>query len=355
MADEHGSTEREATSSIAASRFCTDDLPPGEGFDIWRESISPLLDSTPERPDGFYAEVEAYHLGSLLLGRSRASSQQFQRGRLIRNRDGVDHFFVQLYLDGGYTGEHAGRDIRVRPGDVGILDLGMEIRTRTPDFDCLNLVIPRDLLRSLARNGADPGGIVFSGDTAMGRILANHIATVWRNLPGLPCREIDCVGQALLGVLAACLGSWQSAVREPASPLALATLEAMRDYIERNLDSPELTPTHLCQAFRCSRSFLYRLFEPEGGVTRFIQHRRLQRCHRELTSPGGPRRRIGEIACHWGFANQSHFCRLFHQTFGFSPKEAAQRAREVPDHPAAGGKNRSLLELPSYRQWLVRL
>lgn len=351
MADDKNTAECGNNPLIASSRFRTSDLPPGEGFDIWRESISPLFDLVPEKMEGFHAAVEAYHLGSLLLGRSQAASQKFRRNRLIRNRDDIDHFFVQLYLEGGYAGQHAGRDIQVRPGDVGILDLGMDIRTQTPDFECLSLVIPRDLLRSLTRNGADPGGIVFSGDTAMGRILAGHIATVWRNLPGLPLRDAEHVGQALLGVLAACLGSCERA--ESGSPLALATLEAIRAYIERNLDSPELGPAHLCRAFRCSRSFLYRLFESEGGVAHFIQRCRLQRCHRELTQPGG-RRRIGDIAGRWGFVNQSHFCRLFHQAFGLSPKAAMQQAREVPNR-ATNGRNSPVLEMPSYRQWFVEL
>lgn len=353
MLEETHSSGGGESPSIASSRFSTGGLPPGEAFAIWRESVSPLFDTIPARLESFHAEVETYHLGALLLGRGQAVAQEFKRDRRLRRRDDIDHFLVQFYLCGSYAGEHAGRGIEVRPGDVGILDLGRDLHTRTPDFECLNLVVPRDLLRPMLKKGVDPCGVVFSGDTAMGRILAGHLATVWRNLPTLPARDGEYVSQSLLGVLAASLGSWEN--REQTAPLAQATLDAIRSYIERNLDSPELDPAHLCRAFRCSRSFLYQLFEPEGGVARYIQQRRLQRCYRELTQPGGVRSpRIGDVAFRWGFANQSHFCRLFHQAFGVTPKEATRQAREAA-MSAITEQDRSELEIPSYRNWLVEL
>lgn len=337
---------------LPSSSFSTHNLAPDTGFAIWRESVSPLFESQPEQRDRFHAEVETYHLGALLLGMGRGSAQHFKRDRRLRSRDDIDHFFVQLYLKGGYGGTHGGRDIWVRPGDVGILDLGRDFRTQAPDFECLNLVVPRDLLRTYMKNKGDPGGKVFSGDSAMGRILADHMTSIWRTLPTLCVRDSDYVSQALLGVLTACLGSWEN--QEPAAPQAAATFEAIRSYIERNLDSSELDPAHLCRAFRCSRSFLYRLFESEGGVAHFIQRRRLQRCYRELTQPGGPPRRIGDVAFRWGFANQSHFCRLFHEAFGVTPKEAVQQVRQAAAVRSAASDSIEI-ETPSYRKWLVDL
>lgn len=352
MAHAEGSAGDSAQPVITRSKFCTDGLPLSEGFAIWQESVSPLFESLPKLREDFYAEVETFHLGALLLGHARCAAQQFRRDRRRRNRDDIDHFFVQLYLGGGYAGQHAGRDIRVRPGDISILNLGMDFLTQAPDFECLNLVVPRDLLLGMLKTGADPSGVVLSGDSAMGRILASHLSTVWQTLPTLPAQESGYVSQSLLGVLAASLGSWEN--REPAAPLAQGTLDAMRAYIERNLDSPELDPAHLCRAFRCSRSFLYQLFQPEGGVAHYIQQCRLRRCYRELTQPGGRPRRIGDIALRWGFASQSHFGRLFHQTFGMTPKEAAQQARQALYQRLDGGAHPPE-EIPHYRQWLVEL
>lgn len=46
--------------------------------------------------------------------------------------------------------------------------------------------------------------------------------------------------------------------------------------------SPNLTPAHLCRRFGCSRSQLYRLFMPMGGVAGLIRSARLERCRDEL-------------------------------------------------------------------------
>ncbi len=149
MADEPGPTNCRDLSPIACSRFSTAGLAADEGLTIWRESISPVFDAVPEGPTAFHAELDAYLFDDLVLGHSRASSHRFRRNRVLRKADGVDHFLIQVYLQGGAQGEHGRRPLRIRAGDLSVLDLGLETDSWAPDFDCLNLVVPRDRLLSL--------------------------------------------------------------------------------------------------------------------------------------------------------------------------------------------------------------
>lgn len=341
--------------TIAFSRFSTQGLAPEEGLEIWRASIAPMFDAWPERPDEpFFGVVDAYLFDGLVLARSRASAQRFWCDRRMLRRDRADHFLVQQYLRGGYTGEHGGRQIRVGAGDTGVLDLGAEIDTGALEFECLSLIVPRDLLRSRTK-GVRVGGAVLPGGSPMGRILTSHLAVTWSVLPELSGREAPFVAQGLLDVLAAAIGARARGGAEAREPLLQQpTALAMRAYIEQHLDDHQLDPDLLCHVFRCSRSYLYRLFDGEGGVVRYIQLRRLQRCYRDLKRASGTGRRVGEIAGRWGFTNASHFSRLFRDVHGRSPREV-MRQPDPAAGPAPGARPGACSGLPAYRDWLLRL
>ncbi|AUB82748.1 helix-turn-helix domain-containing protein [Candidatus Thiodictyon syntrophicum] len=353
MTEQASAGTGEDISPIVFSSFNTMGLPPQEAIEVWRDSIAPLFDARPVGPGDFYGAVDACLFNGIVLAQSRAAAQVFRRDRRMRNRDGVDHFLVQFYLEGGYRGEHAGLAVRVGAGDVGVLDLGAETHTNDLEFRCLTLVVPRDTLRPFVKH-LDCGGTVIAGSTALGRILNSHLTATWRNLPGLPGREAPYVAQALLGVLAACIDSQCSGTTDRTDPyLPAATAVAIRDYIEHHLERVDLDPEHLCRTFHCSRAYLYRLFASEGGVARHIQQRRLLRCYRELTRPGNHRPRVGEIAGRWGFVNASHFSRLFREVFGVAPRDALGGADQARGVTALGADPRP--DLPAYHDWLLSL
>ena len=78
-----------------------------EAFWSWRSITSPLFDvalPAPGAVKAFKVEVDSYHLGPLVLGSVTANAQQFRRSSLTIARSGVNHYLVQLYLQGGYGG-----------------------------------------------------------------------------------------------------------------------------------------------------------------------------------------------------------------------------------------------------------
>jgi len=92
-------------------------------------------------------------------------------------------------------------------------------------------------------------------------------------------------------------------------------------FIESQLDWPDLSPETICARSVWSRATLYRLFEPHGGLSRYIRQLRLQRAYAEL-SQGGRHRRILDIALDSQFASEATFSRAFRRTFGMPPSEA---------------------------------
>jgi AraC-like DNA-binding protein len=338
-------------SSLVFSSFSTDGLPIGDAAAIWCESISPMFASRPVVPERFHGSIEACLLDRLVLARGHASAQEFRRDRRMQRRDGIDHVLVQFYRAGGYRGEHAGKAIDVRPGDIGILDLAAETHTLDSDFRSLTLVIPRDELRPLLGQ-VDCGGITIPGRSPLGRILTSLLAATWHNLPALGARDAPHAAQTVLAALASCIQAHRDDATG-APPELPATAAAVRDYIEQTLAHPGLDPNHLCGVFRCSRSYLYRLFAPEGGVVRYIQARRVARCYAELTQAAGRGTRVTDIAARWGFVNPSHFSRVFRETYGIAPREA-RRSSSAGSAPAwSAAPERA--SLPAYYDWLLTL
>jgi len=97
--------------------------------------------------------------------------------------------------------------------------------------------------------------------------------------------------------------------------------QAARQLIEQQLDDALLAPSSLAQQLGVSLRQLYRLFEEEGGVSRYILQRRLARSAQDLQSPHCQHQSITRIAYRWGFTDSAHFSRAFKKQFACSPSE----------------------------------
>ena len=130
---------------------------------------------------------------------------------------------------------------------------------------------------------------------------------------------------------------------------ALTSIAPMPQAIRQNLRSPTLTPKRICRLVGMSRSQLYRLFEPMGGVARYIQAERLREAHRALANPDNLRD-IHEVAEDLGFFDASAFSRIFRREYGCTPSEVRSAAlaelSETPlRRPGLAGTAGSLTEL----------
>ena len=108
-----------------------------------------------------------------------------------------------------------------------------------------------------------------------------------------------------------------------------AALDSLKRIIERQIVSPELSTRLICARSGWSRATVYRLFQAEGGLARYIRERRLHWALRELMSSSSPYRRILDLAVDCQFASEATFCRAFHRQFGSPPGEVRALAARV--------------------------
>lgn len=98
-------------------------------------------------------------------------------------------------------------------------------------------------------------------------------------------------------------------------------------YIQDELTDSRLSPTRVANHLGTSLRYLQVLFSDNGeSVAAYIRAARLDQCRREVIARDLP---IATIAGLYGFADASHFSRLFRERFGCTPLQERRRAAQV--------------------------
>jgi AraC-like DNA-binding protein len=347
-----------AERKLPFSLFTTRNLRPRDQFDAWHESISVIFDTAPllERPaeQGFAASVRAYHLGGLVVSQVDFEGQRFLRDKHRTAADGLDHYLVQLYATGGLVGTAEDRERVLRAGDVQILDLSQPNVTQAKASGTIAIVVPRDTLRQALPKAGDLHGLVLRGDQGTGALLTDYMRSLIARAHDIAAADAPAIARATTEMIAACFHATAEPMAHARTAIEAVTLERIRRHVAAALGSPELHPEALCGLFRISRTQLYRLFEPLGGVAAYIQEQRLGRAYGELSDTTRGHRRIYDIAFDLGFSSEALFSRIFRRAFGLSPSEVRARAHDAlsagsvttGDGAAASG---------GYEDWVRRL
>ncbi|MDL2405891.1 helix-turn-helix domain-containing protein [Rhizobium calliandrae] len=184
----------------------------------------------------------------------------------------------------------------------------------------LTLFMPRDLFASSFefddKLNAEAAG-------RLGSLLGDYLLLLNRSLPELKTTELPHVVEATRCLMEMCLAPSRNRVAEAKKPINLILMERARRLIDQRLAQADLTPDTLCIALGVSRSRLYRLFEPLGGISAYIRRQRLLRT-RDALSDSCDMRPIACIAEQWGFYDASAYSRTFRHEFGVTPKEARE-------------------------------
>ncbi|MHB2169852.1 helix-turn-helix domain-containing protein [Alsobacter sp. R-9] len=307
--------------------FTTDDIRPHERLDAWNAAFGSLnAIALPDR-DKADARVRTENWifdGGLVLSQTSVAGAHFVRDATRVRRDQFDHWVIRVQTKGRGELRHAGFDAVTGPGDVVLFSVNDTWSINWDDVEWVSLCFPRDFdLRLSQALATMPSGPLRGA-------AAGLFADVLRALPARvsAAREDEIAG--LLGVVhAALVGCLSSAAASAgSSPDAVASLgkERVRRAVLRNLGSARLTPAHLAAAAGMSRSALYRLFEAEGGVARYIRTMRLTLAHAALRDPTLAHKSIAAIAEEHGFPDPPEFSRAFRSAFGVTPRDVRATA-----------------------------
>ena len=265
-----------------------------------------------------------YQLPRAAIASVDSVAQTLSRGPAEIARGG-DQLLIWVQVSGESNANYAGRERKLRPGDVVILDYAREIFVRASDFAAIYVMIERNMVPS-AFLAPSMHGTLFAADSGPGRILYRAVESLLQTIDAFTIVEANAALDELVTMTAGMLEGdlARRAARDffgdPLFDKALA-------FIDRNLARSDLAPALLEKSLPLSRSSLYRLFEPLGGVRNAILQRRLERAIRVLLTSTAARPPLRAIARDHGFSSEEQYSRAFRLRFGMTPYQFYDMAR----------------------------
>jgi AraC-like DNA-binding protein len=269
----------------------------------------------------FYNRTRSALTESGVIGQGRSVRQTLSRGAATLRRSDLDGLNL-LINNTAVVGDADGRDVRAAPGAIQFRDLSRPSASRADLIDVVSLLAPRAVAPP-SLISKDAHGLVIPPDQPGARLLQAHLTSLIELVESLSEEEIETAIQAAL-LIAVRITGLEIAIPGPEMTALQRTVRrAAGDYIESRLNAlePDIDNDAVARAAGVSRATLYRAFDAEGGVNRYVQDRRLHHARRALRRRMGPSPTIADIANQHGFASPTHFSRQFRACFGYSPSE----------------------------------
>jgi AraC-like DNA-binding protein len=317
-------------------RLKLEDCDPAEAFAHWRGALGEVFEVrvTPSEIADFRGEIDIHASARHVLSASRHSPVSLVRGSAGLAQERVA---ISLQINGSATGLAGDGPMRADPGDVIFVDLSQSLKVRQSASDGLvdevTLWTARDRFLPLVSDENALHGLVLKADSPAGAVIGATMQAFAGSAPKMRLADFDAVADGLVALAAKSIAPALMRAGGKGAPPPLASFVTIRRYIDRKLASPDLSASSIAAEFGLSRASLYRLFEPAGGIAKYIRKVRLSRAYQEITAAEFSNRRIGFIAYQLGFKNVSAFSRLFHEVYGVTPGEARERARQSVAKP----------------------
>ena len=264
----------------------------------------------------FRARVDGYRFDRLMMFERRLSGIVHSRNPARVRRDDYDHYMLQLLCAGTFHGGAFGEEHVLAEGDIVLFDMTRPQRTAADGAHFLTLSLPRDVVEATApRAGRHHGRIL---PRARSGLLGDLMRSLARRGDTVPEKAAAQVSRAVAELVAVAIGT--EASREAVSPARMAALrlERAQAFIDARLADPNLDADAVAAGVAVSRSVLYRLFLPAGGVGHYITTRRLEQLRAALQRPTDLRS-VSTLAFDLGFSSESHCSRAFRAAYGMPP------------------------------------
>jgi len=304
-----------------------------DSFDVWRASIDHLYDVT--LPDDlelhtFYGAVSGFHFGDSLLFSNASVAQSLVRSNAHVRRS-IDHVMIKFQQSGLHTGDYDGRSMMLESGDIGFIDFGRSASSDDVAFQRITLLLPRERL-SKSMRARNLHGLVLGRERSITDILGRYLTALFQTADQLTQAQASAAIDAMFVLLD---GSWDDqdiALPQGEETPSQVFRKMVATHVDQNLMRPDLSADSIAASLRMSRSKLYALMEPEGGVRNFVIARRLDRSLAFLLKNADQAGSIGNVARMNCFKSESHFSRAFHRRFGISPRDVRRlvTARSTP-------------------------
>ncbi len=273
--------------------------------------------NTPIR--SFAGKQTLWDLGDLIVADVHTGGIEFTSGPMQTRKLGVDHWCLTLFLDGA---------CRTVSGDdiydsslrlVQAHPLGLPFHGYATDSHLIMVLMSRDYCNDTAHI---LDSIAFQSICGpFGQLLSSYITCLLAQLPYISVSDTGALAHATRDMVLACAAPSAERIAAVRDQFTTTVIERARKFVMKNLYNLALDPDLLTREMGMSRTKLYNLFEPAGGIHRYIKRQRLCEAHRRLVDAQNPCR-IQDLAERLGFSDGADFSRAFKREFSYTPSDA---------------------------------
>lgn len=309
----------EAGTRTSAAHGVAWPFPPGaECFAAWKEALSRLVDcAIPADADPalFDFHGRTWQLPQAFVQVNGGSAMSMSRPQRVIDDRPISHMSLYLLTNGSVVTDYDGHKQTHGPGDVVAVDYSLPYESHTPGYEGITLTFDR--------TSAPPGlqgdvhGMTLTADSSAGKLLGTQIRSLVDHIDGL---SVDQAQAAVDGILRFAASSLPAIVPRKIRNGAPVLNRAHR-LARGRMSDPDFGPDDLAFALGVSRSKLFRSFEAQGGVQRWLLGERLTASLEAIVKSAG-KLKISAIAHQHGFRSEAHFSRAFRNRYGMSPSSA---------------------------------
>ena len=296
---------------------------------LWESMAAVDIDHRPAAED-ISARIGLGAVGPLRTFSARATAVTIRRTERLAREDKEPTVFLNLQMTGTSLVVQNDRQCLLRPGDFAVYESTTPYTLLFDEgvdghffrFPRAALALPDRLLRDIA-------AVPLGSDNPIARLAFLYFSQLAVSDKLHQGVHADAVVQPSIELLRAVLTSQHGNSTLAKGPLEATLSLRITQYIREHLADPDLSAARIAAAHDVSVRHLYAALSQSGiSLGDWIRTRRLAECRRELAGPNGRLRTIAAIGRSWGFADATHFSKVFKQAYGISP-----RAWRDQNHP----------------------
>ena len=274
--------------------------------------------------------------GPLNFNSARSSDNALWRTARQARSDHEPTVFVAVQGAGSSRISQGERQTVLRPGDVTIYETTSTYSIINPGPTELHYFqVPRSAL-ALPPRALDQvyGARIGADNNPLAAVVAAFLVSLGRGDVLDRPRAAELVVAPALELVRALVAAHVEDDDLAREPLDQSLALRVQRYVAAHLGSRDLNAETIAAAHHVSVRQLYKVLARSGiRLTETIRRQRLEACRRELRDHRRRHVAIATISARWGFADPSHFSRVFRAEYGMTPHEWRTRAEPGTDDP----------------------
>ncbi len=311
------------------NHYSTHLIPQRERQNYWRGLIDETyfpLELGFRDAHQFQGHLSRWPLGRLAISRLESSATCYRRtARQIDHSS--PYFLITLPEHAPVRFSQAGRTVVCHPGAFILERNDQPYEFSYGKENALWVMrVPIELLKTRLREPERFLYMEFDRRQGLGNLFYSFMRNLVQQLDYTDETTHDLLANQLIDLLAHSLERDERFLMSHEAGLRSAHLRNIESFVRENIRRADLSPEVIAAACQISTRYLHKLFRGSGQtVSQWIRELRLQSAFNDIAADRGFST-LAEISYRWGFNDQTHFCRLFKNRFGCTPKEVRERS-----------------------------